>query len=71
MEKIDVTLGEFDFVATYEIIEGDQGDYDYPGVQPTVRLWRLETNKEENVTDTLTREEWVDVEEQIIEKLEL
>ena len=68
MEKTTVTLGDFEFIATYEFIPAEEADYEYPGTQPIIRLWHLETLKNENVTDTLTKDEWFDVEEQIYAK---
>jgi len=71
MRKTTITLGEFDFIATYEYVEGESSDYDYAGTQPMVRLWHLETLKGENVTDTVTKDEWFEIEEQLYTNLEL
>ena len=71
MRTTTIEIDCIDYVAHYEYTEGEAGDYDYPGTQPTIKLWMVLNEQDYNITHTLTKAQWQSVEEQIYTNLEL
>ena len=65
MKRIFITLNDRICTANYEFTEAEEADIDYPGTQPIIRLWAVFDSNQVNITDTLTKEEWFDIEDQI------
>ena len=49
-------------LVNYEFTEGEQQTDDYPGSNPTVRIWSVWDKEENNITHTLTSKQWYEIE---------
>tara|TARA_B100002019_G_C21100747_1_gene513427 strand:+ start:227 stop:460 length:234 start_codon:yes stop_codon:yes gene_type:complete len=58
--QIDSDIGLLDVIVTYDIIEGQSGDYDTPHIHPEVSIKEIKITQEQNIApeviDFLTEE---------------
>jgi hypothetical protein len=71
MKHTTVTINGHDLTAHYEYVEAEEGDYDYPGTQPSIILWGVLDTNFEVITHTLTKDQYQSVEDQIYTHEEL
>tara|TARA_R110000772_G_scaffold36098_4_gene86660 strand:+ start:12455 stop:12670 length:216 start_codon:yes stop_codon:yes gene_type:complete len=71
MKTTTISINDLYYIAHYEYVEAESGDYDYPGTQPTITLWYVVDEQDNHITHTLTKAQWQSVEEQIYTTLEL
>ena len=62
MRKTDIKLNDRLLTATYEFTEGEQATNDYPGTNPSVRLWNVTDEKDNDITDKINTIEWNEIE---------
>ena len=62
MRKTDIKLNDRLLTATFEFIEGELKTNDYPGTNPTVRLWSVTDVNDNDITDTINSNEWLEIE---------
>jgi len=62
MRKTDIKLNDRLLTATYEFTEGEQPTNDYPGTNPSVRLWNVTDEKDNDITDKINTIEWNEIE---------
>ena len=62
MRKADIKLNGQTLTATYEYDKGEPRTHDYPGSNPSVRLWTVENNNGDDITDTINSKEWNEIE---------
>ena len=71
MRTTTIEIEDIDYIASYEYVEAEPADNDYPGTQPSITLWAVVEEQDNNITHTLTTAQWQSVEEQIYINLEL
>jgi len=62
MRKTDIKLNDRLLTATFEFIEGELKTNDYSGTNPSVRLWSVTDVNDNDITDTLNSNEWLEIE---------
>ena len=62
MKKADIILNSQKLTATYEYDKGEPRTQDHPGSNPSVRLWTVENEDGDDITDTINSNEWNEIE---------
>jgi len=70
MRTTEIELHEQDYEVDYEYIEGESGDYYTAPSSPSVRIFKIYGRFGEISQEGLTREEVINIEEQIFNKYE-
>ena len=71
MKTTNININGTNYTAIYEFVEAEASDHDFPGTQPMVRLYSIQTDNGENITSSITSIEWVEIENQIYTKYEI